>query len=168
VCPHDDIEPVALRGPIAFWVYIFHLSKYYELLDTLIIVLLRKPLIVLHAFHHCLMPFGTWFWLADDWLVGSWWCVFVNSLIHTFMYYYYMQTARGKKVPWKVYMTTAQIIQLSSGFILVCYWMYVRNSEKCLKGWSAALFSHIVNGLFIFQFIQFYIVQYLSSGKKKE
>ena len=36
------------------------LTRYYELVDTLLIVLRRKRVILLHAFHHASMPLVMW------------------------------------------------------------------------------------------------------------
>ncbi|EAL70227.1 hypothetical protein DDB_G0274669 [Dictyostelium discoideum AX4] len=41
------------KGVTYYWSYIFYISKFYELLDTVIIVLKKKPLIFLHVYHHC-------------------------------------------------------------------------------------------------------------------
>ena len=35
-----------------FWCYIFYLSKYYELVDTALLMLRGKRVIALHAIHH--------------------------------------------------------------------------------------------------------------------
>lgn len=171
-CPKDVApgeEPVALNGPIGFWIYVFHLSKYYELFDTLLLVIKRKQLIFLHVYHHSAMVVCTWLWLHDRWLIGAWWGVLVNSLVHTFMYYYYYIAANGRTVSWKSIMTAGQIIQLWSGFLLVCYWFYIRNTESCKQGYYAGMLSHIGNSVLIYQFCAFYVKQYLSgpSSKKK-
>lgn len=165
ICPKDSpqgTEPTSLNGPIGFWIYIFHLSKYYELLDTVLLVIKRKPLIFLHVYHHLVMVSGTWIWLHDRWLVGAWWCVLVNSLVHTFMYYYYFISANGKTVSWKSLMTSGQIVQLWSGFLLVIYWIYVKNTHQCNQGYYAGMYSHFTNCVLIYQFCAFFVKKYLS------
>ena len=47
---------------------VFHLSKYYEFLDTVLLVAKRKPVIPLHLWHHASMPFVTWLWFGSPWL----------------------------------------------------------------------------------------------------
>jgi len=177
ICPKDapeGQESTALDGPIGFWIYIFHLSKYYELLDTVLLVVKRKPLIFLHVYHHLVMVSATWFMLSDRWLVGAWWCVLVNSLVHTFMYYYYYIAANGKTVSWKSLMTAGQIIQLWSGFLLVVYWIYVKNTHQCTQGYYAGMYSHFTNCVLIYQFCAFYVRKYLTgetnsvAGKKPQ
>jgi hypothetical protein len=49
-----DTERRLTTGGQIFWILIFFYSKYYELLDTVIIVLKKRPLIFLHVYHHCI------------------------------------------------------------------------------------------------------------------
>jgi len=159
-----------LTGPFSFWIFVFHLSKYYEFVDTIILVLSRKRLIVLHVFHHGIMVCLTWYWLFDNWLTGSWYCVFINSFIHTFMYFYYMLTSLGFKPQWKKLLTTAQIVQLVSGFILVTWWLLKCEEWKCTTGYWAGFFSNASNGLLIVLFIRFFFFTYSGEegGKQKK
>nr|CAG4718814.1 unnamed protein product [Naegleria fowleri] len=171
ICPLDsatnqDDHPV-VSGPVAFWIFIYHLSKYYELVDTMLIVFKRKPLILLHVYHHLIMIWITWSWMKDPWLVGSWWCVMVNSIIHTIMYYYYLRTAQGYTLKWKTILTAGQIIQLFSGFFLVTYWFFIRVENECTRGFYSGVFSHVVNGTLILQFIYFYYRSYIAPKKEK-
>ena len=53
LCPPPLGHPCSgapLRGPLFWWCYVFYASKFYELVDTLLIVLRRKRVILLHAF----------------------------------------------------------------------------------------------------------------------
>ncbi|EGG23549.1 steroid isomerase [Cavenderia fasciculata] len=164
--------PFAVQGRIGFWIYVFYLSKYYELFDTVLLALKKKPLIFLHVFHHMAMVPITWQWLNDQWLVGSWWCTFVNSFIHTIMYYYYLQTSLGNDCWFKKYITTAQIVQFLTGTAMVGYWFTIRNKENCQGGLAPAIVSFTVNSVFILLFIKFYINSYkkgpAASRPKKE
>lgn len=60
LCPPVQVpnvsKPPPLSGALHYWCYVYYLSKYYELLDTLLLVLRRKRIILLHALHHGLMP----------------------------------------------------------------------------------------------------------------
>lgn len=97
-------------GRIWFWCFLFYASKYYELLDTVFIVLRRRPLTFLHVYHHivtiaiCLAFMRSRLSIS---LIG----VITNATIHTFMYYYFWKQTLGKSVWWKKYLTTAQIVQ---------------------------------------------------------
>ena len=109
-----------LDGSAGFWMKVYFLSKFYEFGDTVLLVLKKKPTIPLHLYHHAIMVFLTWSWCRFSWLEGSLWCVLVNSVIHFFMYTYYMLAALGQSVWWKRYLTGAQIFQFCTGFLYVC------------------------------------------------
>jgi fatty acid elongase 3 len=148
--------------------YVFHLSKYYELFDTLLLVVKRKELLTLHVYHHFAMIWVTWSWLQPEnqFYVGGWWCVLVNSTVHTIMYYYYFRTANGARVSWKYLLTAGQIVQLFSGFILVNYWLLIRDENQCNRGIYGGLLSHGVNITLIIQFVLFYIDLYMKPKSK--
>jgi len=160
----EQPEDVPYAGAFGFVIYVFYLSKYIELLDTVFLILRKKPVIPLHIFHHGIMLFATWSWLDGSWISGAWWCVFVNSLVHSFMYYYYLLSSLGYNVWWKQMLTGGQIVQFWTGFFLVSYWYYIRNEEKCLGGLVAATFSHAGNIILIVMFVRFFITTY---GKKE-
>jgi fatty acid elongase 3 len=105
-----ETNPHRIVGWFGYWCYIYHLSKYYELLDTLIIVLRKNNLTFLHLWHHsCMVPI-TRLWIHIQ-HPTQWWSVFLNSFVHIFMYWYYCQSARGKHVWWKKYLTQLQLVQ---------------------------------------------------------
>jgi hypothetical protein len=112
-CPPQELASDELMtGTLGYFIYIFYLSKYVELIDTFILIAKGKDLLFLHCYHHCSMLFVTWSWFAFPWLEGAWWCAVVNSIIHSFMYYYYLQAANGKNIWWGKYLTSAQIFQV--------------------------------------------------------
>ncbi|KYQ90138.1 steroid isomerase [Tieghemostelium lacteum] len=167
-------SPNAVQGRIGFWIYIFYLSKYVELIDTVILALKKRSIIFLHVFHHMIMVPLTHLWLKEQWLSGSWWCTFVNSFIHVIMYYYYLQTTLGNQCWFKKYITTSQIVQFLTGTVVVTYWLIIRKSYNCQGGLIPGVVSNLINTSFILLFSKFYIDSYLkgrsstpSSSKSK-
>jgi len=155
----------AVKGSIGFWLYIFYISKFLELFDTVILVLKKKPTIFLHVYHHAVMVYSTWFWLEYQWLSAAWWCCWVNSLVHAFMYYYYLQTSLNKKVWWKKYITVGQLVQFFSGLLVVQFWFYLRESHQCKGSYPIAVISNGVNISFILLFGNFFQITYKEKSK---
>ncbi|KAJ1030466.1 hypothetical protein NDA16_001375 [Ustilago loliicola] len=101
---------------LGIYVWLFYISKYYEIIDSVILILKGKPVSNLQSYHHagailCM-------WAAYRYSAPA---VFIfllfNSLVHTLMYTYYSMTAM--KLPFtgglKRSMTTIQITQLVVG-----------------------------------------------------
>lgn len=70
------------------------------------------------------------------------------------------------------YVTSIQIVQFASSFLLCLPYLYYRaqvGDAKCV-GWNAFLFSAFCNLSFLILFIQFYFRTYsgTSSSKKEE
>ena len=96
--------------------YIFYISKYIDMIDTVIIILNKNfhQLSFLHVFHHSTMPTLILYIHKNVPYCGDmWYVVMYNSLIHIILYYYYLVTSiYGKKaISWGKYLTTMQLIQ---------------------------------------------------------
>jgi fatty acid elongase 3 len=52
-------------GPLYFWSYIYYISKFYELADTLIQLYKGRkiPHFFMHVYHHTVVIFMAWGWL---------------------------------------------------------------------------------------------------------
>jgi len=160
------------KGRYYFGVYLFYLSKYYELLDTVFLVLKKKPLIFLHVYHHpatlilCFVSLETR--LAPQWLVTT-----ANAIVHTFMYYYYYLATLGKTVFWKKYITTLQILQFVADCGLNNLWLYytfqLPAGKTCGGGWVGYSIGQFVLLSYLVLFIQLYRQMYNSrqSAQKK-
>lgn len=106
-------------GRLFFVSYAYYLSKYYELLDTVLRVLKGQPLTVLHVFHHAVVLVMAFSWLEyrqSLQVVG----LLTNTGVHVIMYGYYLASSLGLK-PGKLVkqlITSSQIVQFL--FSLVC------------------------------------------------
>ncbi|KAF2757019.1 hypothetical protein EJ05DRAFT_487015 [Pseudovirgaria hyperparasitica] len=101
---------------LAFWGWWFYLSKFYEVLDTAIILAKGKRSTTLQTYHHAGAMMCMWAgirYMAPP----IWMFVQVNSAIHAMMYTYYTLSALGVRVPQAVKrsLTTMQITQFVVG-----------------------------------------------------
>ncbi|GAM25772.1 hypothetical protein SAMD00019534_089470 [Acytostelium subglobosum LB1] len=152
------------QGPSYYWSYIFYLSKFYELFDTVIIVLKKKPLIFLHVYHHCIVVWLCWYFLYTGWSLQLW-VVFLNTFVHVFMYYFYLNCALGIQVWWKKYITMIQIIQFCCFALVGILHLGLINTVGCQTHYSAFASAYLINFSFLFLFTQFFKRSYDTKGK---
>eukprot|EP01086_Lenisia_limosa_P002874 TRINITY_DN16956_c0_g1_i1.p1 TRINITY_DN16956_c0_g1~~TRINITY_DN16956_c0_g1_i1.p1 ORF type:complete len:285 (+),score=90.14 TRINITY_DN16956_c0_g1_i1:24-857(+) len=161
------------EGQLGFWIYIYHLSKYYELIDTWLLCFKKKSLLKLHVYHHLVMVSGTWMWLPLNNFMMGWVCTVLNSFIHSVMYIYYACADLGYSFWWKRHLTKLQIIQFITGLGFTITWFIFYNQDNCDAGqpWGQ-FYEQAVGFSFLFLFMSFYIESYLkkrsASKKKKE
>lgn len=108
----DEID-----GQLLQWGNLFYISKYWELLDTIFVVLRKKPLTFLHIYHHIIVVFTCWYAVKVVMLMG-WITVFNNASIHVVMYYYYGVSALGE---FQTCYQNLEIIFILHLSILICF-----------------------------------------------
>lgn len=161
-----DRGGVAMGGRLGAWMYIFYLSKFYELLDTVIMVLKKRPLNFLHVYHHSVVLPLFYVYMRTG-MVLQWILVVANSSVHVLMYYYYACATVGRKVWWKKYITQAQIVQFIID--LTATWPYpflYFSKTGCsgnMRGW---LFGQAVGASFFKLFSDFYSRSYAKAKAK--
>ncbi|KAK4981345.1 hypothetical protein LTR66_010064 [Elasticomyces elasticus] len=101
---------------LAFWGWLFYLSKFYEIVDTLIIVAKGKRSATLQTYHHAGAMLCMWAGIRYM-SPPIWMFVLLNSGIHTAMYTYFTLSTLGIRVPQSVKgtLTTLQIMQFVFG-----------------------------------------------------
>jgi len=179
VCEQED-QPI--HGVMFYWSYIFYLSKFYELVDSFLLVLKKKPLIFLHVFHHFVMPYVCWAGLEGKWCMALWTSAFWNSFVHIWMYYYYSVSTLGYSPWWKKYLTGLQIYQFVSGVLYTTVYFYyyfgnlrILNDDYTIsfnfdKGCTGDLWAVVgmfaVNCSFLYLFSKFFKDHYLQSRRR--
>eukprot|EP01080_Neovahlkampfia_damariscottae_P012145 gene12145-5636_t len=167
VCSAD----VWKQGDIVFWTYVFAISKYIELFDTLWLILNGKPVPFLHWWHHITVLLFTWY--SGVWyLTIGFIFAFVNALVHSFMYTYYFLMAIGIKPSWAKALTLGQISQMVVG-IVVNGWFYyktfaLKGECHCLRPDLLTIACAIMYGSYLFLFTRFYFQRYTKEKKKAE
>lgn len=163
-----------VQGPhcIGFWVYVFALSKYLELFDTLWIILKNpeKPVELLHWWHHITVLLFTWY--ASMWLLGAGlFFMTLNALIHSFMYLYYFLMSIGYKPSWAKLLTIGQITQMILGTMINVYWVYLYFNGvycSCARPDLMLTTCGIMYGSYLWLFLSFYLKRYNETRPKKE
>ncbi|GAA5880703.1 hypothetical protein JCM8547_007570 [Rhodosporidiobolus lusitaniae] len=109
------------------YTYIFYLSKYYEIVDTAILLLKGKKVGMLQSYHH-MGAVWTMFAGYRSQAMPIWlFCVF-NSFIHTVMYCYYAVTSMKLPFPQfiKRNITRMQITQFLIGGSLAASYLFIK------------------------------------------
>ncbi|RSH90422.1 hypothetical protein EHS25_001027 [Saitozyma podzolica] len=121
-------HPAAFTPRLISFYMVNYYIKYVELIDTVFLVLKKKPLQFLHVFHHAATAVLCYTQLEGETSV-QWVVITLNLTVHVIMYYYYYATTGGAKIWWKKYLTTLQITQ----FVIDLFIVYFA---------STCLFSH--------------------------
>jgi hypothetical protein len=155
-------EELYMYGNTGSWVSLFIFSKLPELFDTAFIVLRKKPLILLHWYHHVTVLLYTWHSLAERASTGLWF-VAMNYTVHAFMYLFYGFVALGVRPSWFAeYITILQIVQMVAGMAVSLYTLV--NKPECKTSWENAVGSVIMYMSYLLLFVRFYLETYSSSG----
>lgn len=116
------------EGDIAgsFWTLMFILSKFWELGDTVFIVLRKRPLIFLQWYHHLVTMTVVWVLAPYVEPIARWYAA-MNYGVHSLMYPYFAFKILGARIPTLIanFITTLQLTQMIIGFcvnMLSMYW----------------------------------------------
>ncbi|KAF8124311.1 GNS1/SUR4 membrane protein [Boletus edulis] len=158
---------------LEFYYIINYYFKYIEFLDTVFLVLKKRPLSFLHVFHHSTTALLT-FLQHNAKFSGAWAIICLNLGVHVVMYYYYFATAGGTKLWWKRHLTTMQIVQFIIDVFLFhfglyqhfafTYWPYLPHIGDCAGDEKAAMFGTLLITSFLGLFAKFYVQTYTRTG----
>lgn len=167
----SDFEATRDVG-ISFVIYVFYISKFYEFIDTYIMLMKGNlsQVSFLHVYHHastCVI-----FWMVSKHAPGgdAWFSVTINCWVHVVMYTYYFLTSvirdkdtRKKYLWWGIYLTQFQMSQFFInlihsiwGFQYSPYWYFGK------------ILQSIDMSVLLILFGDFYVKKYLSPKNKSE
>lgn len=164
-----DPRGITLNGRLNFWMYIFYLSKFYEFIDTFLIILSKRTPIVLHWYHHFITLILVWIGMSTGTAL-QWLGIVTNGGVHIFMYFYYMISAMGFNPWWKRYVTSIQIVQFVIDLIIpqLYVWYFYVDGIQCSGDMKAFYFGELVIVSFLLLFVNFYKTSYDKSKSSKK
>ncbi|CAK4616579.1 hypothetical protein LEN26_001530 [Aphanomyces euteiches] len=155
------------HGPVALWTTLFIFSKIPELVDTMFIVLRKKPLIFLHWYHHITVLMFCWHAYAHLSPSGLFF-VAMNYTVHAVMYFYYFLAAVGIRASWAKFVTVIQLTQMVIG-VAVCAMgvYYLRSGTPCGLDRENLKWGIIMYSSYFALFLKFFIERYFMKNPAK-
>jgi len=153
---------------MARWSVAFYLSKYYELLDTVFLVLRKRRLIFLHVYHHAIVVPVCWM-AVDAQIFMGWITSFNNAFVHIFMYYYYGMAALGIRSTWNRWITSLQILQFVLDMSTSIPFIYIKlySDIPCRGSMYAWIIANLVGVSFLLLFCNYFYQTYVNRKKEK-
>lgn len=111
----------------AWWAFLFNLSKAPEFVDTIFLILGKRPVIFLHWYHHIATFSYCWYTMLNNTFnSGGLWFAWMNLMVHTVMYSYFGIASVDRKyarimakLGINVVITSLQILQMILGIYIV-------------------------------------------------
>ena len=144
---------VYATGAPALWLTLFMFSKLPELVDTVFLVLRKRPLSFLHCYHHASVMLYCWFAFALRSHLGYWFTL-MNYVVHAVMYFYYALTSLGLAPPWGSAVTLLQIAQMVAGCALCAYSAAVGCEARGSLAAAVLLYAS-----YLVLFVQFFVAR---------
>lgn len=151
-----------------YGVYIYYLTKFLDLIDTLWIILKRKndQLSLLHVSHHgsIITVFGWLMWLGVGGTTVAF-GPFINSIVHAFMYSHYLCLSLKRRNIFSKYLTSLQIFQF---LISILHSVLVRflDESELLRNIAWVQFAYQL--YMTFMFVMFFQKKYRPPANKQE
>lgn len=164
---HCDAGKTRWNGTqFGFITWLFYMSKYYEVLDTVIIIAKGRRPMFLQTFHHAGAILLMWhLTLQGNPMV--WVFVVFNSFIHSLMYVYYALTAVGHAPAWKMAMTMLQLAQFAAGNVVCSYPYFNKGCLTAEETWTLTAVLTYVTVLIVL-FTLFAIKSYCKPASDKQ
>jgi len=150
-------EDVACYREIGVFMTAFMLSKFPELLDTVFLIGLKKPVIFLHWWHHFTVLGYSWFAYVWATPTAITFCT-MNYTVHTVMYAYFGLAIYTKKLnKYGIFITMMQLAQMAVGLVLTVLSFYFGVLQgKCSSAYSDSLYYPLCTAMYGSYFYLFY------------
>jgi len=150
------------------FILLFVLSKLAELVDTVLLVLSGKPVILLHWWHHTTVMLYCWHSYSSRISTGIWFAA-MNYFVHSIMYAYFAATQtpiRKHIFPYAMYITLLQIVQMLVGiWITVKAVLYQIDGQECHVNKTNSVLGLLMYLSYFLLFAKLFIDHYLLGRK---
>jgi elongation of very long chain fatty acids protein 4 len=162
------------RDGMAFVTYVFYLSKIFDFLDTVFILVRRKmrQFSFLHVYHHTTIFLVYWINVNFNYEGDIYFTIVLNGTIHFIMYFYYCVRILNIPVPLflKKLLTNLQMIQFCGMIGQACYLLYHEECTGTNRNLTIFYLFYIITmlGLFMNFSIQTYSKKKKASATDKK
>lgn len=157
-------------GACGLWVMLFIFSKYFELIDTVFLVLRKRKVGFLHWYHHMTVLLYCWHSYTWEMPTGLYF-VAMNYSVHALMYFYYFLSGISKPPKWGLLVTIIQLTQMMIGIAVTLghITLIARQKEQYCDGylWNLTL-AFVMYGSYFALFAQFFIQRYCNKRPQKK
>jgi hypothetical protein len=157
---------------IATWAVIFYVSKFYEFIDTWVLVLKnsdgKHAPSFLQKFHHFGIAIAMYCAVATEsnWVI---WCLCLNATIHTMMYTYYFFVTLGYRSSLAKVLTNLQMLQFLTGIVMSsCIYVYADCASATPASKASLLYIQVYAAYLIHLFREMAKKKYAAKKKQKE
>jgi len=156
-------------GATGLAVQMFCISKLPELVDTVFIVLRKKPLIFLHWYHHVTVLLYCWNSYVTESAAGHYFAS-MNYSVHAVMYFYYFLMSIKAVPKWfpSWIITILQISQMIAGTSIVCACLYYHyyggkfyQPGECHNEPSNLISGGVMYGSYLYLFVEFAVKRFV-------
>jgi len=164
VCLATDIS--CGMGAVGLWKDLFIISKIPELLDTVFIVLKKKPLIFLHYYHHITVLLFVWYAGAEGSSIGMYF-MSMNYVVHSVMYFYFFASGLGlwPRSISPIFITIMQLVQMFMGIIVNFSVMYYKGQGQACETSNDVVYWGLLMYLSYFLLFFKFLIQRFFSKK---
>jgi hypothetical protein len=144
-------------GRVFFWSYIFYLTKYHQLFDTVIRILRKKPLTFLHVFHRIAVVFVCYAWLEFSQSLQIV-AILDTTLLYVVVYSYFLCRSIGWGCWSSLLPANCQMAHLA--FTLLAYVALLAvhfTTRGGCNGMGAWLFDALSNTTLLLLLLNFYL-----------
>merc|ERR1719436_755810 len=157
-------------GYSGLFVALFIYSKLAELVDTVLLLLAKKPVIALQWWHHSTVLLYCWHSYSTRIATGLWFAA-MNYSVHSVMYGYFalMATPYRKYItPYAIFITLAQLLQMLVGmFVTVKAVLYQDAGHECHVNKTNSVLGLAMYFSYFVLFFKLFVDSYVTQSRKR-